>query len=99
MNAFDHPAAHRRHRWNLATASRHQGKVALVVDPEKRTLLAWAYGQLTNQVSPFLQELPWQFDHGDGNPENIRIEGEQIVGLLDLVDCCSKPVYRSGKVL
>lgn len=91
MTGFDHPAAHRRHRWDLAAAGQHRAKTAWVEDPEKRALLSWAFAQMTNCVSPVLASLPWQFIHGDANPENIRVAGDQVVGLLDFGDSCYNP--------
>lgn len=91
MAGFDHPAAHRRHRWDLAAAEQHRAKTAWVEDPEKRTLLRWAFAQMTNCISAVLPGLPWQFIHGDANPENIRVAGDRVVGLLDFGDSCYNP--------
>lgn len=91
MAGFDHPAAHRRHRWDLAAAGQHRAETAWVADPEKRALLIWAFAQMTNCISPVLPSLPWQFIHGDANPENIRIAGDRVVGLLDFGDSCYNP--------
>jgi Ser/Thr protein kinase RdoA (MazF antagonist) len=91
MAGFDHPSAHRNHRWDLANAGQHRAKIDFVDDPEKRRLLTWAFDQWTNQASPFLKGLPWQFIHGDGNPENFRVLKERVVGLLDLGDSCFNP--------
>ncbi len=91
MAGFDHPAAHRRHRWDLAEAGQHRAKTEWVSDPEKRILLSWAFAQMANCVSPVLASLPWQFIHGDANPENIRVAADQVVGLLDFGDSCYNP--------
>ena len=88
---FDHPAAHRRHRWDLADAGQHQGKLALIDDLQRRELLAWAFAQFALKISPALATLPWQFIHGDGNPENIRITDGRVSGLLDFGDSCYNP--------
>ena len=88
---FDHPAAHRQHRWNLADAGQHLGKVALIADPPRRELLSWALDQFTQTIAPLLKSLPWQFIHGDGNPENIRIQNGRVSGLLDFGDSCYNP--------
>jgi Ser/Thr protein kinase RdoA (MazF antagonist) len=88
---FDHPAAHRRHRWDLADAGQHQGKLALIDDLQRRELLAWAFAQFTAKIPPALAKLPWQFIHGDGNPENIRIGNGRVSGLLDFGDSCYNP--------
>lgn len=91
LAGFDHPQAHRKHRWDLADAGQHLAKASLVSDPEKRQLLLWAFEQWTNSASPFLAALPWQYIHGDGNPENIRIVDGRVSGLLDFGDSCYNP--------
>jgi Ser/Thr protein kinase RdoA (MazF antagonist) len=91
MAGFDHPAAHRRHRWDLTDAGQHRDKTLLVEEPERRAILDWAFAQMANSVSPVLGRLPWQFIHGDPNPENIRVNGERVVGLLDFGDACHNP--------
>ena len=88
---FDHPAAHRKHRWDLADAGQHHGKLELIDDLQRRELLAWAFAQFTAKISPVLATLPWQFIHGDGNPENIRITAGRVSGLLDFGDSCYNP--------
>ena len=91
MADFDHPAAHRKHRWNLVDALQHQAKTVLLEDSSRRKILTWAFEQMANCASPFLARLEWQFIHGDANPENIRVEGERVVGLLDFGDSCYNP--------
>jgi len=92
MTGFDHPAAHRSHRWDLARASQHRGSIPSVEDPEKRDVLHWAYDQLENSFSRISGRLRWQFIHGDANPENIRVDGGRVLGLLDFGDSCYNPV-------
>ncbi len=91
LAGFDHPAAHRKHRWDLADATQHEGKLELIHDPERRALLQWAFAQFTENTLPLLATLPWQFIHGDGNPENIRITEGRVSGLLDFGDSCYNP--------
>ena len=90
MQDFDHPAAHRSHRWNLAESLQHEGKIELIEAPEKRNLLAWAY-DVFRAVRPRLDDLPWQFIHGDAHDENLLVQGDRVVGLIDFGDCCHNP--------
>jgi Ser/Thr protein kinase RdoA (MazF antagonist) len=90
MREFDHPAAHRNHRWNLAEAGQHRDKIRLILEGEKRDLLAWAYAAW-GVLPPRLPELPWQFIHGDAHDENILVEDERVTGLIDFGDCCHNP--------
>jgi len=90
MENFDHPAAHRNHRWNLAEAGQHQDKVGLIGDPAKRELLRWAFGVWAG-AREGLAGLPWQFIHGDAHDENVLVEGAKVAGLIDFGDCCHNP--------
>jgi len=90
MSTFDHPAAHRNHRWNLAESLQHEDKMRYVSEPEKRVLLQWAF-DLFRDARPGLDRLPWQFIHGDAHDENLMVEGDAVVGLIDFGDCCYNP--------
>ena len=43
IESFDHPAAHRSHRWNLAEAGQHVDKIALLENEDHRENVAWAF--------------------------------------------------------
>lgn len=90
MREFEHPAAHRNHRWNLAEAGQHEGKVSLIDEAGKRALLNWGFAAW-REVEERLPGLPWQFIHGDAHDENILVKGERVAGLIDFGDCCHNP--------
>jgi Ser/Thr protein kinase RdoA (MazF antagonist) len=90
MQDFDHPAAHRNHRWNLAEAEQHENKIGFIHDPEKRELLRWAFAAWRGAKAG-LVGLPWQFIHGDAHDENVLVEGDRVAGLIDFGDCCHNP--------
>jgi Ser/Thr protein kinase RdoA (MazF antagonist) len=87
---FDHPSAHRSHRWSLPEAGRHRGTAERMEDPEQRALVLWAF-ELFEQVEPRLPGLPQQVIHGDANSENILVENDEVVGLIDFGDSCHAP--------
>jgi hypothetical protein len=91
MQGFDHPAAHRNHRWNLAEAGQHRSKTTLLRDTGKAALMTWGFDAWA-QVRTSLDSMPWQFIHGDMNRENILVEGDQVTGLVDFGDACFNPV-------
>jgi Ser/Thr protein kinase RdoA (MazF antagonist) len=90
MQGFEHPAAQRNHRWNLARAGQHRDKISLLEDAVKQELLTWAFKRWTETES-ILPSLPQQFIHGDANPENILVTGGQVSGLVDFGDSCINP--------
>jgi Ser/Thr protein kinase RdoA (MazF antagonist) len=92
MKNFDHPAAHRNHRWNLADVGQHRGKLTLIDDSEQRELLTWAFDFWAGEAQPQLADLPHQFIHGDAHGENILVQGDRVTGLVDFGDCCFNPV-------
>lgn len=90
MQDFEHPAARRKHRWNLADAAQHAAKIVLVSATDKRELLDWAF-TAWRAVKQRLGSLPWQFVHGDAHDENVLVQDEQVSGLIDFGDCCHNP--------
>lgn len=91
MADFDHPAAHRNHRWNLARAGQHRDKTNLLDNSGKKDLMKWGF-DTWERVKNSLERLPWQFIHGDMNRENILVEGDRVTGLVDFGDACFNPV-------
>lgn len=91
MRSFEHPMAHRTHRWDLTRLQQHRDLIDLAPERDQRALLHWAIDQWAKFVSPVLGALPAQFIHGDPNPENILVEGDHIAGLIDFGDCCWNP--------
>lgn len=87
---FDHPAAHRDHRWNLVTAGQHRGTLGRIGDPQQKALVGWAF-DVWEQASGMLPELPHQVIHGDANRGNLLVDNGRIVGLVDFGDCCYNP--------
>lgn len=90
MQGFDHPAAHRSHRWDVAEAGRHRDKISLLKDLKKQALLEWGF-DAWKQAKSGLESLPWQFIHGDMNPENILVKDDRVTGLVDFGDACLNP--------
>ena len=91
MENFNHPAARRNHRWNLAEAGMHRDKIELLGDPAQRALLGWAFDTWQWKAACHFPDLPWQFIHGDANRGNMLVEGDEVVGLVDFGDACINP--------
>ena len=43
MRGFDHPAAHRSHRWDLVEAGQHRDKIKRLKEPEEQSILEWGF--------------------------------------------------------
>ncbi|MDZ4731768.1 MAG: phosphotransferase [Xanthomonadales bacterium] len=91
MKEFDHPAAHRNHRWDLTQARQHERAMELVNDTQNAQLLGWAFACYKKINTGKLKQVKWQFIHGDANPENILMQDDQVIGLLDFGDSCHNP--------
>jgi 4-aminobutyrate aminotransferase-like enzyme/Ser/Thr protein kinase RdoA (MazF antagonist) len=91
MDGFDHPAARRTHRWDLAAASCHRCLIPLVPDPVRRRTLEWAFQQYA-AAAPRLAALPHGVIHGDANDENVLVDGARVSGLIDFGDSLWNPV-------
>lgn len=90
LRDFDHRAAHRDHRWNLATADQHEAGVGRFADPGRQSLLTWAF-QGWHAARDRLLDLPWQCIHGDPHDENMLVESGRVSGLVDFGDCAYNP--------
>ncbi|MDT8321649.1 MAG: phosphotransferase [Xanthomonadales bacterium] len=88
---FDHPAAHRNHRWNLAKANQHRDSIRLLSGPEQRELLSWAFDTWERKAAARFHELPHQVIHGDAFTENLLVRDDKVTGLVDFGDCCYNP--------
>ena len=91
MESFDHPVAHRNHRWNLAEAGQHADKVTIFDSQEQRKVLTWAFDFWATKARNNFSRLPHQIIHGDAHGENILVANGQISGLVDFGDCCFNP--------
>lgn len=88
---FDHPAAHRTHRWDLANLSQHKNFNSLINDRKKKALLDWSFKNYEQAAAVHFAELPKQYIHGDANRENLMTDGKSITGLVDFGDGCYNP--------
>lgn len=90
LGDFDHPGAHRDHRWNLAQSRQHLAAVERIEDRNERELVSWAFDRWL-EVEDKLSVLPHQVIHGDANRGNFLVKDGLIVGLIDFGDSCYNP--------
>jgi 4-aminobutyrate aminotransferase-like enzyme/Ser/Thr protein kinase RdoA (MazF antagonist) len=89
---FEHPAAHRTHRWDLASAAQHRGKVVFLADSGQRRIVEWMFHFYSACAVPQLPALPHAIIHADANDENVLVHDKRVTGLLDFGDCVYNPV-------
>jgi len=92
LASVDHPAAHRKHEWDLAKASQLRPLIPLVPDEEKRRLVDRAMHVYAACAVPRLADLPYGLIHGDANDENVFVDGDRITGLIDFGDALHNPL-------
>lgn len=85
--AEQHPEARRTHDWDLAQAGRHRRAIELFDDPKHRQGLETAFHLLAAEATPRLPSCRSGMLHGDPNDENFLLDGDTVVGVVDLGDC------------
>jgi 4-aminobutyrate aminotransferase-like enzyme/Ser/Thr protein kinase RdoA (MazF antagonist) len=94
LEDFDHPAADRAHRWDLARAGEQLPSVSLIDEPSKRDVVASVLNRFVDHVGPRLADLPRQTIHNDANDYNVLLGADHTVsGLIDFGD-----IVRSWRI-
>ncbi len=93
LASFDHPAAARQIRWDLAAADWIVPHIGLIDDPQRRALVERAMARYRDEVRPLLPQLRQQAIHNDANDYNILLDDapyhqRRVAGLIDVGDLC-----------
>ncbi|MGI9287607.1 MAG: phosphotransferase, partial [Pseudomonadales bacterium] len=87
---FEHPAAYRRMKWDLAQLADLEPLLTLYEDKKKRTLLTHHFNDFCRVALPALRDCPKQIIHNDANDYNLlttTIDGHTTcTGLIDFGD-------------
>ncbi len=87
---FDHPAAHRELKWDMARAAWIRDHVHEIGDPSRRALVERFLGLYQAQVVPALPLLRHGIIHGDANDHNLVVgdprQEPREVSLIDFGD-------------
>lgn len=86
LRGFFHPAAGRRVLWHVEERARTRELVGHITDPDLRGLVERAYDAFEDRVGPRWGGLRAQVVHGDLTLENLLVDGDDVVGVLDLGD-------------
>jgi hydroxylysine kinase len=94
LRGFDHPGAHRTHRWDLQNCWRLREPLGELPDLEAglRTELTAFLDRFETAVRPRLAGVRTQVIHTDFHGENLLTDGERITGILDFGDALTGPV-------
>lgn len=83
---FDHPAAHRELKWDLARAGWIREYLSYVTDPRRRALVEDILLRYEQELAPALPELRHGVIHGDANDHNVLVGPIGGVSLIDFGD-------------
>jgi len=90
LSDFDHPAAHRVHKWDISNASWVAAKLHFIEDEEQRNLADYFLKLFENVALPHLSKLRKSICYNDANDYNIlvsqNIENPKVVGVIDFGD-------------
>ena len=91
LRGFDHPAARRSHRWDLARAAGQLRHLDLITDPSKRAVVSEVLVRFRDLIAPQLHTQPRQVIHNDANDYNVLVSSTgphsgTVVGLIDFGD-------------
>jgi 4-aminobutyrate aminotransferase-like enzyme/Ser/Thr protein kinase RdoA (MazF antagonist) len=90
LDGFDHPAAHRELKWDLARAGWVRGALPRIADPSRRALAERILDDI-DAAGPVLSRLRRAVIHGDGNDWNALVNGPRaephaVVAVIDFGD-------------
>ena len=94
LRGFDHPGAHRTHRWDLQNFPMLREPLGELPDLEAglRAELTACLDRFETAVRPRLTRVGTQVIHTDFHGENLLTDGERITGILDFGDALTGPV-------
>lgn len=84
LESFSHPAAHRELKWDLARAAWAADYLDYIADAPRRALVEQVLTRF--QTENPLARVRRSVIHGDANPHNVLVDGDQITGLIDFGD-------------
>jgi 4-aminobutyrate aminotransferase-like enzyme/Ser/Thr protein kinase RdoA (MazF antagonist) len=86
LEGFDHPAAYRELKWDLARADWIGEYLHHIEDPKRRRLVQRAMILYSAVARPMFECVRHGVIHGDANDHNIIVRDGEIAGLIDFGD-------------
>jgi Ser/Thr protein kinase RdoA (MazF antagonist) len=75
LDTFEHPAAHRPIKWDLARASWVRDYLAYIADRARRAMVERRIDQFESDIGPRLAGLRRSVIHNDANDYNVLVGG------------------------
>lgn len=98
LQGFDHPAAHRFFKWDIAQMLWTKAQLHTISEPAGRALLSFFIAAFETQVVPQLPALRQGVIHNDANDYNILVADEgaegHISGIIDFGDAIYSPLIN-----
>ncbi|MDX2246069.1 MAG: aminotransferase class III-fold pyridoxal phosphate-dependent enzyme [Bacteroidia bacterium] len=98
LKDFDHEAAHRWYKWDLANVLWIEPYLPLFRQPEQREILDYFLNLYKTRVLPVLSDLRESVNHNDANDYNILVSEThpaEVISLIDFGDMVfTKSVYE-----
>ena len=91
LEGFDHPAAGRALKWDLARSAWAREYVGAIDDPRRRAIVERILDDFATRVAPGLAGLRQSVIYNDANDYNVLVDGpgaddRRVVGLVDFGD-------------
>jgi 4-aminobutyrate aminotransferase-like enzyme/Ser/Thr protein kinase RdoA (MazF antagonist) len=86
LAGFDHPAAHRELKWDLARADWIGAYVHHIADPRRRKLVQRSMLLYSAVARPGFERVRHGIIHGDANDHNVIVRNGEVAGLIDFGD-------------
>ncbi|MEL6865919.1 MAG: phosphotransferase, partial [Bacteroidota bacterium] len=95
MQGFEHPAAHRWYKWDLAKADWIEAYLHHFAAEEQRIVGDFLH-QFKQRVLPQISQLRHSVNHNDANDFNILVDtkAQKVVGLIDFGDVLYTPTIN-----
>ena len=91
LQGYSHPGEKPALLWDLHRVIELRGLLDAISDPAEQLGVTTAIDDYENHVVPALPTLRTQVIHGDANPENVLVAGEEL-GFIDFGDAIKAPL-------
>ena len=95
LQGMDHPAAHRKLKWDVTNPDWAASKIPVIQDSVKQSLARQLHRNF-EAIRTQLSHLPWGINYFDANDYNVLVSSDfqnpQVTGMIDYGDVLWNPV-------